>query len=119
MTMNNNSFALNIALDYGGRWDIVRAAKKMAADAVNKRINLARVDERSFSKYMCLSTCPEPDFLIRTSGELRISNFLLWQLAYAELYFVDIFWPEFDEKILKAAIEEYSRRKQRFGSASS
>lgn len=118
ITKSNKDLILNIALDYGGRWDILRAAKKMANDVIAKRVSLSDIDETSFANYLCLSQSPEPDLLIRTSGELRISNFLLWQLAYGEFYFTDIFWPDFNKEALRRAIEEYSTRKRRFGRVS-
>ena len=99
---------LNVALNYGGRWDIVQAAQALAASG-------EAFSEEAVGRHMCLAGLPEPDLLIRTGGEHRISNFLLWQLAYTELYFSDLLWPEFDEKALAAAIEEFARRERRYG----
>lgn len=115
LTENCKSLVLNVALDYGGRWEIVEATKKVAKDILEKKISLPKIDEHSFPRYLSLTGFPDPDFLIRTSGELRISNFLLWQLAYAEFYFPKVFWPDFDKKLFRKAIEEYVRRKRRFG----
>ncbi len=99
---------LNVALNYGGRWDIVHAAQALAASG-------EPFTEQALASHMCLADLPAPDLLIRTGGEHRLSNFLLWQLAYTELYFTDLLWPEFDEKALAAAIAEYARRERRFG----
>jgi len=108
---------LNIALDYGGRWDIANAARKIAKDVLGNKISVHSIDEKTFGKYVSLSDIPEPDLLIRTSGELRISNFLIWQLAYTELYFTRVLWPDFTGKVFKEAINDYSKRKRRFGKA--
>lgn len=100
---------LNVALNYGGRWDIVQAAQALLSSG-------EAVTEANLARHLCLADIPPPDLLIRTGGEHRISNFLLWQLAYTELYFTDLLWPEFDEKALAAAIAEFARRERRFGS---
>ena len=117
-TLTNNfcSLILNVALDYGGRWDIIRAAKRMAKDVIERKVSLADINEKHFGRYISLAEYREPDLLIRTSGELRISNFLLWQLAYSELYFTKVYWPDFDKNELSAAISDYAKRKRRFGS---
>ncbi len=115
LTKNNRAFIINIALDYGGRWDILHGAKRLARDALDKKINLEDIEEKDFSRYLFLNGMPYPDLLIRTSGELRISNFLLWQLAYAEFYFPACFWPDFDREELKKAIKYYSQKERRFG----
>jgi undecaprenyl diphosphate synthase len=115
LTEKNSSLTLNIALDYGGRWDILRAASQLAEDYKNQLITAQQIGEESFKKYLSLSGQPEPELLIRTSGEERISNFLLWDLAYSELYFPQLYWPDFDGKELKKAIENYSQRERRFG----
>lgn len=117
LTRQNDGFIFNIALDYGGRWDIVQAAQRIIDDRDNKKIEEKPLTEDLFEKYLCLSGFPAPDLLIRTSGEQRISNFLLWQLAYAEFYFPEICWPDFDPAQLKKAIEIYGRRERRFGFA--
>ncbi len=100
---------LILAIDYGGRDDIVRAVRKL----INK--GLKEVDEISFSKFLDLGSVPDPDLLIRTAGEKRISNFLLWNIAYTELYFTDVCWPDFNRDILDEAIEDFSKRKRKFG----
>lgn len=115
LTKNNKSFIFNIALDYGGRWDITQAAKSIVHDCINKKISEEQIDEKLFKSYLSLKDVPEPDLLIRTSGEERISNFLLWDLAYSELYFPEIYWPSFNEKELQKAIEIYSKRERKFG----
>ncbi len=100
---------LILAIDYGGRDDIVRAVRKL----INK--GLREIDEVSFSKFLDLGSVPDPDLLIRTAGEKRISNFLLWNIAYTELYFTDVCWPDFNRDILDEAIEDFSKRKRKFG----
>ncbi|UCG35024.1 MAG: isoprenyl transferase [Candidatus Omnitrophota bacterium] len=114
-TKENKSFLINVALDYGGRWDIVEGAKKLLANCRSGVISEDDIDEASFSKSLALADIPDPDLLIRTSGEQRISNFLLWNLAYAELYFPEVFWPEFNGSELKKAINAYGQRQRRFG----
>ena len=114
-TKLNKNFILNIALDYGGRWDIVEAAKKILQDYSNQVISKDDLDEDLFSKYISLSEIPDPDLLIRTSGEERVSNFLIWNLAYSEFYFTPTLWPDFDKDALREAVEEYSKRNRRFG----
>ncbi len=118
VTKECNSLIVNIAFDYGGRWDIISAVKNIAKDILKKKISLKGINEETFSKYLFLSDLPEPDLLIRTSGEVRISNFLLWQLAYSELYFTKVLWPDFDKKAFREAIRDYSGRKRRFGKVS-
>ncbi len=100
---------LIIAIDYGGRDDIVRAVRKLIDKGIKD------VDEMSFSKFLDLGSVPDPDLLIRTAGEKRISNFLLWNIAYTELYFTDVCWPDFNRDILDEAIEDFSKRKRKFG----
>lgn len=111
LTRNNTGLTLVLAIDYGGRWDILQAAKQ----AVQKVTNIQDMDEALFSSFLCCSDLPEPDLFIRTSGERRISNFLLWQLAYTELFFTDILWPDFDETAFEEAINFYNSRQRRFG----
>lgn len=113
-TKDNKGLCMNIAINYGGRDEIVRSTKKIVNDVLNKKINENNIDENLFSSY--LDTNVEIDLLIRTSGEIRISNFLLWQLAYSEMYFVNKYWPSFNVKDLESAIEEYNKRNRRFGS---
>ncbi len=115
LTGNNKSFIFNVALDYGGRWDIVAAAKKMAVDFSRKERDEEAITENSFSGYLALGGIPDPDLLIRTSGEQRVSNFLIWNLAYSEFYFTPTFWPDFDKEQLFKAIEAYSDRERRYG----
>ena len=110
-TAGNRKLVLNICFNYGGRWDIAQAAQKLAAAG-------APITEKSMDRAMALSHSPDPDLLIRTGGEFRISNFLLWQAAYAELVFSDKLWPEFDEAALDAAIAVYNGRERRFGKTS-
>ncbi len=114
-TKLNKSFILNVALDYGGRWDIVEGAKKIVEDFGKQMISKDDIDENLFSKYIFLSGIPDPDLLIRTSGEQRLSNFLIWNLAYSELYFTPTLWPDFNKNCLREAIAEYSKRNRRFG----
>ncbi len=102
---------LNVALNYGGRWDIVQAARAAQTAGVE-------LTEESLGRYMCLADIPEPDLLIRTGGEHRVSNFLLWQLAYTEFYFSETLWPDFDEQTLAHAIADFARRERRFGRVS-
>ncbi|MCM8787607.1 MAG: isoprenyl transferase [Candidatus Omnitrophica bacterium] len=118
LTESNSSFFLIIALDYGGRWDIVNATKKIISDIQQNKISISAIDENFFSHYLSINDLPDPDLLIRTSGEERISNFLLWNLAYSELYFPKVYWPDFDEKQLKKALEVYSKRERRYGAIS-
>jgi len=115
LTNNNKSFILNVALDYGGKWDILNAVNKLMEDVKENNLSLKEVDENLFRRYLSLKDLPDVDLLIRTSGEQRISNFLLWNLAYSELYFPKVYWPDFDKEELKKAIEEYSKRERRFG----
>ena len=115
VTKNNKSFTFNVALDYGGKWDIVNAAKRIAKKCVGKSISWEDIDEKLFNKYLSLGDISAPDLLIRTSGEKRISNFLIWDLAYSEFYFTPVFWPEFNKEHLHKAIKAYSQRDRRFG----
>lgn len=112
---NNEGMILNLALSYGGRREIVDAARALAIDLQAGRIDADTLDEKTFAGYLYRPELPEPDFLIRTSGEKRISNFLLWQLAYTELYFTDVLWPDFSEEDLLLALREFQSRERRFG----
>lgn len=114
-TRNNSRFILNIAMSYGGRNEIITSIKSIVKDVENKKINIDELNEESFKNYLFTKNSSDPDFLIRTSGEIRISNFLLYQLAYAEFYFTDILWPDFDEEKFFEAIVEYQNRNRRFG----
>ncbi|MFO7294573.1 MAG: isoprenyl transferase [Clostridia bacterium] len=117
ITKNNTGLNVNIALNYGGRAEIVRAAKAIARDVLDKKISLDDIDERLFSRYLYTAGIPDPDLLIRTSGEFRLSNFLLYQIAYTELVFTDsdVLWPDFDKRAYLEAIMEYQRRQRRYG----
>lgn len=115
LTTGNRALTLNIAAGYGGRWDIARAARELAEEAVAGKISPAQIDEAVFAARLSLADQPEPDLFIRTGGDMRISNFLLWQLAYTELWFTDILWPDLDEAALHRAIEDFASRERRFG----
>lgn len=110
-----DGFQLQLAINYGGRDEIVRATQKIAHRVLEGELNLEEIDEDKFASYLDTKDIPDPDLLIRTSGEQRLSNFLLWQLAYSEFYFTKTPWPEFDEKALDEAILEYNERDRRFG----
>lgn len=114
-TEQNNGLLLNIALNYGGRYEIMRAIKAIVNDIECGDVTSERVDEQLFSEYLYTKQLPDPDLLIRTSGEQRLSNFLLWQSAYSEFWFTDVLWPDFDEAIFKEALLDYQRRKRRYG----
>ncbi len=111
----NTGLNFQVALNYGGRDEIIRSIKKLAADVKSDKISLDDIDENSFKDYLDTRGIPDPDLLIRTSGEQRISNFLLWQLAYTEFYFTDTLWPDFDKGELMKAFEYYNSRNRRFG----
>jgi len=115
------SGALNLILyvDYGGRWDIVRTARRLAAEVQAGTLKPSDITENSFSSYLCGDGVSVPDLCIRTAGEQRISNFMLWQMAYTEFYFTDCYWPDFDNNALEQAIKDYDQRQRRFGARSS
>lgn len=115
LTKNNTQLTLVLALNYSGRWDIVQAAQKIAACVQTRSLDVSSIDEKTFATFLSLQDLPEPDLFIRTSGEQRISNFFLWQLAYTELYFAEAYWPDFDETIFKAALAAFQARERRFG----
>lgn len=117
-TAHNTGMVLTLALSYGARQELLRAAQRIAANLASGCLTSAEVDEKTFSSYLFTSGMPDPDFLIRTSGEMRISNFLLWQLAYTELYFTDVNWPEFTAQELHRALHDYQCRERRFGRTS-
>lgn len=115
---NNTGLKLQVAINYGSRDEILRAVKALAMDISRSITEPDRVDEMSFGQYLDTADIPDPDLLIRTSGEQRLSNFMLWQSAYTELYFTDVLWPDFDESELKKAVEYYSSRQRKFGAIS-
>ena len=117
-TSNNTGLTLVIALSYSARWEIIRATQMMAAAVQAGQLLVEDINEETISSFMTTRNMPDPDLLIRTSGELRISNFLLWQLAYSELYFTDCLWPEFTEEEFYHAIVDYQHRERRFGKTS-
>lgn len=118
LTLNNEGLTLNIAANYGGRWDIVQAARKAVQSCLEGRLQPSDLDETLFDGFTSLTGVPEPDLCIRTGGEQRISNFLIWQLAYTELYFCDCYWPDFGKVELSKAIESFANRQRRFGKTS-
>lgn len=117
-TAVNTGTTLILALSYSSRWELLNAAKLLTKDVCERRISLDDITEDHFSHYLTTKDFPDPDLLIRTGGEKRISNFLLWQLSYAELYFTDVYWPDFRESELYEAILYYQRRERRFGKTS-
>ena len=114
-TKNNTGVTFNIALNYGGRDEIIKAIKKIATDVKDEKIKIEDIDEKVVSDNLYTKGMPDPDLLIRTSGELRLSNFLPWQLVYTEFLFVDKNWPDFTEQDLDEAIIEYEKRTRKFG----
>lgn len=115
MTAEAGPRVLTLAADYGGQWDIAQAARQLVRDVQAGHLSVDAIDAAVFDRYTCLAGLPKPDLCIRTGGEHRISNFLLWQLAYAELYFTDVYWPDFDRDAFVLALDDYSRRQRRFG----
>jgi undecaprenyl diphosphate synthase len=115
LTADNRALRLTVALSYGSRQELTRAARRLAEDAVAGRIDPAAIDDQALAGRLFTSDLPDPDLIIRTSGEKRISNFLLWQAAYAELIFLPTLWPDFDKPDFEAAIGEYQRRERRYG----
>jgi undecaprenyl diphosphate synthase len=118
LTKDNGKITVVIALSYGGRQDILFAAKELARQAKAGVVDVEKADEDIFSQYLMTKGIPDPDLMIRTSGENRISNFLMWQLAYAELYFTGILWPDFSKKDMEAAVEFFNSRDRRYGGIS-
>ena len=114
-TADNDKLQLNVAVNYGGRWDIVQASRQAAAAVARGELQAGQIDEARLGQWMNLADAPPLDLFIRTGGETRISNFLLWQAAYAEFYFTDTLWPDFDQACLRGAIEDYARRERRYG----
>ncbi|MBG6235708.1 undecaprenyl diphosphate synthase [Pedobacter sp. CAN_A7] len=117
-TAQNTRCTLTLALSYSARWEITEAAKKLAQLAVDQKINISDIKEEDFSAQLTTSDMPDPELIIRTSGEHRISNFLLWQMAYTELYFTETLWPDFRQEDLFEAIVDYQKRERRFGKIS-
>ena len=117
-TKNCTGMILNVALSYSGRWDITEAARQIAKEAVEGKLNPDDITENTISEHVCTAGIPDPELMIRTSGELRISNYLLWQLAYSELYFTKKYWPDFGKEDLYEAIVDYQHRERRFGKTS-
>ena len=114
-TRNNNSLILQIAASYGGQWDITQAARSLAEKVARGELRPEQIDEQTFAAELAFSDLPDADLFIRTGGELRISNFLLWQMAYTELYFTDVLWPDFGVEAYRAALRNYASRQRRFG----
>jgi undecaprenyl diphosphate synthase len=114
-TAGNDKLHMNVAVNYGGRWDIVQAARKAAIAVARGDLPAEAIDEAAFNQWTCLAELPPLDLFIRTGGDRRVSNFLLWQLAYAELYFTDTLWPDFNQASLQHAIDDFARRERRFG----
>jgi undecaprenyl diphosphate synthase len=118
LTQNNDGLTLNIAANYGGRWDIVNAAKLISQKVKSGELDVENISEDVFTEYTCAADLAPVDLLIRTGGEQRISNFLLWQVAYAELYFCECYWPDFDELAFQQAVDDFNDRQRRFGKTS-
>ncbi|NQW09676.1 MAG: isoprenyl transferase [Alphaproteobacteria bacterium] len=116
-TRNNTGLAVTLALSYGGRAEIAGAARRIAEEAAAGRLKPEAVDETALAARLSTHGCPDPDLVIRTSGEQRLSNFLLWQVAYAEFVFLDVLWPDFDRTHLASALDEFGRRERRYGRA--
>ena len=114
-TAGNQRLQVNIAVSYGGRWDIVQACRQAATAVARGELQPEQIDEARLDSWTSLADLPPLDLFIRTGGECRLSNFLLWQAAYAELYFTDTLWPDFDQACLARAIEDYARRERRYG----
>lgn len=117
LTAGNQRMDLVLALNYGARWEITEAVRRIAQAAAAGALDPAGIDEAMIGRHLATADLPDPDLLIRTSGEQRISNFLLWQLAYTEIVFMDVAWPDFDEQHFRAALAEYARRERRFGAS--
>jgi len=118
LTANNTGLTLNVAANYGGQWDIVNATKKISQQVKDGILTVEEIDQTLLSNTLSLADLPDVDLMIRTGGDYRISNFLLWQLAYAELYFTDILWPDFDDQAFQLAIDAFKSKERRFGQTS-
>ena len=117
-TAQNTGLSLVLALSYSSRWEITNAIKNMVKDGINQELNINDINEETISNYLSTRNMPDPELLIRTSGEYRISNFLLWQIAYTELYFTEVLWPDFKKEALYKAIVDFQSRERRFGKTS-
>ncbi|WP_293649175.1 (2E,6E)-farnesyl-diphosphate-specific ditrans,polycis-undecaprenyl-diphosphate synthase [uncultured Pantoea sp.] len=117
LTQQNSGLTLNIAANYGGRWDIIQGVKKLAEQVQEGLLRPDQITEENLSAHLCMQGLASVDLVIRTGGEHRISNFLLWQIAYAEFYFTDVLWPDFDEHVFEGALNAFSLRERRFGGA--
>lgn len=115
VTKDNTEGTVLLALNYGGRAEIVDATRQIAEDVINKKINVKEIEEKLFQQYLYAPDVPDPELMIRTSGEFRISNFLLWELSYSEVYISDLLWPDFDKEEFKKALNSYRNRERRFG----
>jgi undecaprenyl diphosphate synthase len=114
-TAHNTAMTLVIAVNYGGRWDLAQAARRLAARVASGELRPEAIDSAALGRELCIADLPEPDLFIRTGGEQRISNYLLWQLAYTELYFTDLLWPDFNAAALQTALQSFAGRQRRFG----
>lgn len=117
LTQQNNGLTLNIAANYGGRWDIIHGVRKIAEQVQEGLIRPDQIEEETLGEHLCLNELAPVDLVIRTGGEHRISNFLLWQVAYAEFFFTDVLWPDFDEQVFEGALNAFAQRERRFGGA--
>ncbi|MDD4703988.1 MAG: polyprenyl diphosphate synthase, partial [Bacteroidales bacterium] len=117
-TSGNTGLTLIVALSYSSRWEIVNAAKRIAQEVRANGLSVEDIDQESFSNFLCTKDFPDPDLLIRTSGEYRISNFLMWQISYSELYFTETLWPDFNKEEFYKAILDFQNRERRFGKTS-
>ena len=118
LTIGNTRMIVNIAINYGGRWDITQAARQIARAVAEGSLSADDIDEQQFAHFLALADSPDPDLFIRTGGEMRISNFLLWQSAYTEFYFTPVLWPDFDSQVLDQAITAFQSRERRYGRTS-
>lgn len=117
-TKDNKKMVLNLALSYSGRWEIIKGIKKLCEAVKNTKFDMDKLDEKTFSQFLDSNYIPDPDLVIRTSGEFRVSNFLLWQIAYSEFYITDVLWPDFNRTHLYEAIKAFQKRERRFGKVS-
>ncbi|UVK77108.1 MAG: undecaprenyl diphosphate synthase [Sodalis sp. Fle] len=115
LTRNNDGLTLNIAANYGGRWDIIQGVRKLATQVQKGILSPDQINEDALYQYICMNELDPVDLVIRTGGEHRISNFLLWQIAYAELFFTDVLWPDFNDTVFKSALNAFAQRERRFG----